>query len=124
PTAAADRRESGKPRYYDEALQRNYDEALKRSRGAESQAMLLLSGGGPEGAFGAGLLYGLQEVNSYHAYDVVTGVSTGAMQATLAFLAKTEGLYGREIKVPEGTPYTPGKSNLEDLAAAYSISRE
>lgn len=48
--------------------------------------VLLLSGGGSDGAFGAGVLVGWSAAGTRPEFDVVTGVSTGAMMATLAFL--------------------------------------
>ena len=48
--------------------------------------VLLLSGGGQNGAFGAGLLKGWRASGSRPEFDVVTGVSTGALLATHAFL--------------------------------------
>ena len=48
--------------------------------------VLALSGGGPDGAFGAGLLNGWSQSGNRPKFDVVTGVSTGALMATLAFL--------------------------------------
>ena len=48
--------------------------------------VLLLSGGGSDGAFGAGVLVGWTESGKRPSFDIVTGVSTGALMATLAFL--------------------------------------
>jgi predicted acylesterase/phospholipase RssA len=48
--------------------------------------VLLLSGGGSVGAFGAGVLVGWTQAGSRPQFDVVTGISTGALMATLAFL--------------------------------------
>ena len=48
--------------------------------------MLAISGGAENGAFGAGLLCGWSERGSRPSFDLVTGVSTGAMTATFAFL--------------------------------------
>lgn len=48
--------------------------------------VLALSGGGAGGAFGAGALVGLSRVGSRPTFDVVTGVSTGALIAPFAFL--------------------------------------
>ncbi len=48
--------------------------------------VLLLSGGGSVGAFGAGVLVGWTEAGTRPQFDVVTGISTGALMATLAFL--------------------------------------
>ncbi len=56
--------------------------------GARTQPLNLLavSGGGENGAFGAGLLMGWSEQGSRPAFDLVTGVSTGALTAPFAFL--------------------------------------
>ncbi len=43
-------------------------------------------GGGSDGAFGAGVLVGWTETGKRPSFDIVTGVSTGALMATLAFL--------------------------------------
>lgn len=48
--------------------------------------ILALSGGGAGGAFGAGILLGLTNANQRPQYEVVTGVSTGALIAPYAFL--------------------------------------
>lgn len=47
---------------------------------------LALSGGGPDGAFGAGLLTGWTERGDRPEFDTVTGISTGALIAPFAFL--------------------------------------
>lgn len=47
---------------------------------------LALSGGGCDGAFGAGLLLGWTAAGDRPEFDVVTGVSTGALIAPFAFL--------------------------------------
>ncbi len=48
--------------------------------------MLAISGGGDKGAYGAGLLKGWSEAGSRPVFKVVTGISTGAIIATFAFL--------------------------------------
>lgn len=48
--------------------------------------VLALSAGGADGAFGAGVLTGWTKNGSRPEFDVVTGVSTGALMAVLAFL--------------------------------------
>ncbi|MDF0488666.1 patatin-like phospholipase family protein [Sphingomonas sp. H39-1-10] len=48
--------------------------------------MLALSGGGANGAFGAGVLYGWTQAGTRPEFSVVTGVSTGALIAPFAFL--------------------------------------
>ncbi len=47
---------------------------------------LSLSGGGDDGAFGAGLLVGWSEAGDRPEFEFVTGVSTGALIAPFAFL--------------------------------------
>jgi hypothetical protein len=63
--------------------------ALKRLRSSSKDGTLralVLSGGGAGGAFGAGALVGLSRRQDRPQYDVVTGVSTGALIAPFAFL--------------------------------------
>jgi hypothetical protein len=48
--------------------------------------MLAISGGGDDGAFGAGLLVGWTAHGDRPTFEVVTGVSTGALSAPFAFL--------------------------------------
>ncbi|MBL9088584.1 MAG: patatin-like phospholipase family protein [Planctomycetia bacterium] len=59
--------------------------AFAEARGTESLQVLVLSGGGQNGAFGVGVLRGWRAAGR-PAFDVVTGISTGALQATHAFL--------------------------------------
>lgn len=47
---------------------------------------LAVSGGGEDGAFGAGLLVGWSETGERPVFKVVTGISTGALTAPFAFL--------------------------------------
>ena len=47
---------------------------------------LTLSGGGSSGAFGAGILTGWTQTGTRPRFDVVTGISTGALIAPFAFL--------------------------------------
>jgi hypothetical protein len=58
---------------------------LERKRG-HALNLLSLSGGGQNGAFGAGFLIGWRESGRRPQFDVVGGVSTGALLATHAFL--------------------------------------
>jgi predicted acylesterase/phospholipase RssA len=49
-------------------------------------AFLLISGGGGDGAYGAGLLTGWTEAGTRPEFKLVTGISTGALIAPFAFL--------------------------------------
>jgi hypothetical protein len=49
-------------------------------------AFLTISGGGGDGAFGAGLLTGWSETGTRPDFKLVTGISTGALIAPFAFL--------------------------------------
>ncbi len=63
--------------------------ALRRLRSSSKDGRvraLVLSGGGAGGAFGAGALVGLTRRQERPQYDVVTGVSAGALIAPFAFL--------------------------------------
>jgi hypothetical protein len=59
---------------------------VSASSGRKAFNVLVLSGGGAYGAFSAGVLAGWTETSTRPQFDVVTGVSTGALVATLAFL--------------------------------------
>jgi predicted acylesterase/phospholipase RssA len=48
--------------------------------------ILIISGGGVFGAYPAGVLYGWTEAGTRPEFDVVTGISTGALVAVFAFL--------------------------------------
>lgn len=95
---------------------------------------LVLSGGSLHGAFGAGFFLGLQEGGILPAEpDVVTGVSTGSLQATFLFLARQQAPQDRDYSwqgglATQGGGSLPairgGRSNVEDLALAYSIRKE
>ena len=52
--------------------------------------ILTLSGGGSRGAFGTGLLVGWSERGDIPTFDIVTGISTGAVMAPFIFLGKEE----------------------------------
>ena len=63
----------------------NVTRYLERQRG-HALNILSLSGGGQNGAFGAGFLIGWREAGTRPEFDVVGGVSTGALLATHALL--------------------------------------
>ncbi len=77
------------------------DRALtRRLSGGRRLDLLALSGGGDAGAYGAGFLKGWTEHGDRPEFTVVTGVSTGALIAPMAFLGPAydgvlESLYTR-----------------------------
>ena len=52
--------------------------------------ILTLTGGGSRGAFGTGLLVGWTDKGDIPNFDIVTGISTGAVMAPFIFLGKEE----------------------------------
>jgi len=60
--------------------------ARKRAQTQRTFDVLALSGGGSNGAYGAGLLVGWTKRGERPEFDIVTGVSTGALTAPFAFL--------------------------------------
>jgi hypothetical protein len=55
-----------------------------------TMSMLAISGGGDNGAFGAGLLVGWGESGERPLFKIITGVSTGALIAPFIFLGEDE----------------------------------
>ena len=77
------------------AMERDFAQSFEQEspedfpRGADGvvrYAHLALSGGGANGAFGAGFLNGWSTTGSRPVFKIVTGVSTGAVMAPFAFL--------------------------------------
>lgn len=63
----------------EDAVPRNPD-------GSRHYNVLAVSGGGAQGAFGAGILYGWSQAGTRPKFKVVTGISTGALVAPFAFV--------------------------------------
>lgn len=99
---------------------------------------LALSGGGSDGAFGAGLLAGWTKRGDRPSFEIVTGVSAGAIIAPFAFLGPTHDEQLRQIWTQYGTAelvtaqILPGllggssladTSKLRDLIAQYIDAR-
>ena len=95
--------------------------------------VLALSGGGANGAYGAGLLYGWTKAGGRPQFQIVTGVSTGALMAPFAFLGSTTdpdlreaytGLDAQNVLKVRGAYglFTPGlysKEPLEQLVRRF-----
>ena len=113
-------------RYWGDALPTNSD-AMVKEKWAQVRAsgrkltkingrpvvnFLAISGGGSDGAFGAGVLAGWTAKGTRPEFDVVTGVSTGALTAPFAFLGPR---YDDALK----KVYTESTTN--DIAIAQPI---
>jgi predicted patatin/cPLA2 family phospholipase len=72
--------------------------------GSISYSALALSGGGANGAFGAGFLYGWTKTGNRPKFKLVTGISTGALIAPLAFLGSDYDDTLREMYTTMSTP--------------------
>ena len=83
-------------RAWGDELSKNLEQSARESLEQEKAAnhgklepvvyMLALSGGGAEGAFGAGILCGWTQAGTRPRFKLVTGISTGALMAPFAFL--------------------------------------
>jgi predicted acylesterase/phospholipase RssA len=90
--------------------------------------VIVLSGGGPKGAFGAGFLNGIKDAPSTSEqdldYNIVTGISTGSIQATFVFLGPE--YYDRLTKiytVEDWNKFVPKKSFISLLFCGNSFRK-
>ena len=76
------------PHFQEDLIQsvREASEATGSDLGSQPMRALVLSGGGSNGAFGAGFLNGWTEAGTRPKFKLVTGISTGALIAPYAFL--------------------------------------
>lgn len=78
------------PAFQDDLIESLKQEYQYQPRGHDDEAgyfnILALSGGGANGAFGAGILSGWSEAGTRPTFKIVTGISTGALIAPFAFL--------------------------------------
>ena len=70
--------------------------AMRRRREPEVN-ILAISGGGDNGAFGAGLLVGWGDAGTRPDFDLVTGVSAGALTAPFVYLGRNRDAELREV---------------------------
>ena len=81
--------------------------------------VLALSGGGANGAYGAGLIYGWSESGQRPVFDVVTGISTGALAAPFAFLGPE---WDEELKEAYTSKQTENLINFRSFSAIFNPS--
>jgi len=83
---------------------------------------LSISGGGANGAFGAGLLVGWTEAGNRPKFDIVTGISTGALIAPFAFLGPSYDQQLKEVYTEFSTSDILKRRGLFKIARGDAIS--
>ena len=94
---------------------------LMATKGAQIN-YLAISGGGADGAFGAGFLNGWSATGSRPKFEVVTGVSTGALIAPFAFLGRRYDHRLTEFYTKYSTNDLMTKQVLSGLLGGSSLS--
>ena len=113
--------------------------AMRGRRGQHSPEIniLAISGGGDNGAYGAGLLVGWGDAGTRPDFDLVTGISAGALTAPFVYLGRSRDAELREVftRYKRSDIYDPGivppllgsglfdSSPLEHLIAKYVDDR-
>jgi len=92
--------------------------------------ILALSGGGANGAFGAGMLYGWSAAGTRPTFKIVTGISTGALIAPFAFLGSDYDRILKQVYTSVSTKdilkfrfFTFTRRGLDSLADASPLQR-
>ena len=88
-----------------------------------SGCYLAISGGGSNGAFGAGLLNGWSEAGTRPSFDLVTGISTGALIAPFAFEVNRRGIEEHQFEFAEQIATAVEESFFEGIFAAAGRKR-
>jgi len=101
-----------------EKLRRNYS-VTAETRGPITLDHLALSGGGEDGAFGAGPLVGWSERGTRPEFQAVTGISVGAIVAPFAFLGPR---YDARLQELLRAVAQPSRSTPEILAVLFGVS--
>lgn len=83
---------------------------------------LTISGGGSDGAFGAGLLTGWSASGKRPEFEIVTGISTGALTAPFAFLGSSHDMALREIYTQYGTKDLVRKRAVRGLLGGSALA--
>ncbi|MDB5621659.1 MAG: hypothetical protein JWR39_222 [Devosia sp.] len=96
--------------------------AALRSTGDGSVDYLTLSGGGINGAYGAGYLVGWTAKGDRPEFEVVTGISVGAMIAPMAFLGPRYDSRLQAIFADLATQRSPALDFVSALLGAPSIA--
>jgi len=96
---------------------------FKNALPAEPGPWLILSSGGSDGAFGAGLLTGLTAAGKRPDYAVVTGVSTGALIAPYAFAGARydDALRKAYTEISAADVFEAGSSSSESFVNSWPL---
>jgi predicted patatin/cPLA2 family phospholipase len=89
---------------------------------AKPHHYLAISGGGPDGAFGAGLLNGWTAAGTRPEFTIVTGISTGALSAPFAFLGPKYDHILKEVYTQNSTKDLIERRNYVAAALGESIA--
>lgn len=111
------------PRWSKEKFDTLSDHEIRRSYPAiygSEHNYLAISGGGANGAYGAGLLGGWSATGTRPEFTMVTGISTGALSAPFAFLGEEYDALLREVYTTTRTEDVVKERNL--VVAAFSDS--
>jgi hypothetical protein len=120
------------------AVRQDLEEALAHGQSQEPGTlpvadppirMLSISGGGANGAFGAGLLCGWTDAGTRPEFKIVSGISTGALIAPLAFLGRDGDPLLRRLYTSVGTrdlvgfwPRMITSGTVDSLADSYKVA--
>jgi hypothetical protein len=96
-------------------------ELLQRGKRPEI-SFLAISGGGADGAFGAGLLVGWTARGTRPEFDIVTGISTGALTAPFAFLGPRYDPVLKEIYTTYDTHDLVRKQPVQGFLGGQSLA--
>jgi hypothetical protein len=101
----------------DEEIAANYGGVMNRQH-----SYLAISGGGADGAFGAGLLVGWTAQGTRPEFTVVTGISTGALIAPFAFLGPKYDPVLRKVYTELSTADLVERRGLLDILRNDSVA--
>lgn len=99
-----------------EEIERRYGGIMDREHN-----YLVISGGGANGAYGAGVLKAWSELETRPEFTIVTGVSTGALTAPFAFLGSDYGATLQEVYTSLDTTQLIDTRSVFSLCGADSV---